>query len=96
LPKLEPVGVLSDVDPIPVNVSISAFPTPPRKVTELLPLPAQPPHVNTPDVEKVIGVALASGAASNIEATNRASASSVVREVDALVIRDPPTVSMCG
>ena len=57
LPKLEPVGVFRDVEPKPVNVIISAFPWPPRKVTEFVPLPEQPAHVNTPAVEKVIGVA---------------------------------------
>jgi hypothetical protein len=36
-----------------------ALPIPPRKVTELVPLPAQPPHVKVPDVEKVTGSALA-------------------------------------
>jgi len=59
LPKLEPVGVFRDVDPNPVNVSIKALPIPPRNVTELVPDPAHPPHVNTPDVEKVTGSALA-------------------------------------
>ena len=33
---------------------------PPRKVTELLPLPAHPAQVKTPDVENVTGSALAS------------------------------------
>ena len=33
---------------------------PPRKVTELVPLPEQPTHVKVPDVEKVTGSALAS------------------------------------
>ena len=45
------------MDPRPVNVNINAFPIPPRNVTEFVPLPAQPAHVNTPDVEKVIGAA---------------------------------------
>src|ERR1044071_7297567 len=54
-PKLVPVGVFSEVAPRPVNVSINAFPCPPRKVTEFEPLPEQPAQVNTPDVEKVIG-----------------------------------------
>src|SRR5215813_4530365 len=38
---------------------MKALPIPPRKVTELVPLPAQPPHVKTPDVEKVTGLAFA-------------------------------------
>lgn len=59
LPKLEPVGVLKLVDPKPVNVIISALLMPPRKVTELDPLPAQPPQVKTPDVENVTGSAFA-------------------------------------
>lgn len=48
------------VDPRPVNVIMRALPIPPRKVTELVPLPEQPPHVKVPDVEKVTGSALAS------------------------------------
>ena len=60
LPKLEPVGVFKLVDPRPVNVIIRAPPPPPKKVTELLPLPAQPPQVKVPLVEKVTGSALAS------------------------------------
>jgi len=63
LPKLEPVGVFRLVDPRPVNVSIMALPIPPEKVTELVPLPAQPAHVNVPEVEKVTGSALAVSAA---------------------------------
>jgi hypothetical protein len=59
LPKLEPVGVFKLVEPRPVNVMMSAPPPPPEKVTELVPLPVQPPHVKTPDVEKVTGSALA-------------------------------------
>ena len=59
LPKLEPVGVLKLVEPRPVNVIINAFPPPPRKVTELVPLPEQPPQVNVPEVEKVTGSAFA-------------------------------------
>src|SRR5437762_8954990 len=38
---------------------MSALPTPPRKVTELLPLPAQPPQVKTPEVVNVTGSAFA-------------------------------------
>ena len=38
---------------------ISALPLPPRNVTELVPLPAQPAQVKTPDVEKVTGSAFA-------------------------------------
>ena len=37
---------------------------PPKKVTELVPLPEQPPQVKTPEVEKVTGSALASDVAS--------------------------------
>lgn len=58
LPKLDPVGVLKLVDPRPVNVIISAFPAPP-KVTEFVPLPAQPAQVKVPEVEKVTGSAFA-------------------------------------
>ncbi|HXQ38448.1 MAG TPA: hypothetical protein VN843_30890, partial [Anaerolineales bacterium] len=59
LPKLLPVGVFKEVEPRPVNVISSALPPPPGNVTELVPLPAQPPQVKTPDVEKVTGSALA-------------------------------------
>ncbi len=48
------------VDPRPVNVIMRALPIPPRKVTELLPLPAHPAQVKIPDVENVTGSALAS------------------------------------
>lgn len=48
------------VDPRPVNVIMRALPMPPRKVTELLPLPAHPAQVKIPDVENVTGSALAS------------------------------------
>src|SRR5215467_9740388 len=41
-----------------------ALPIPPKKVTELVPLPVQPPQVKTPEVEKVTGSALASDVAS--------------------------------
>lgn len=58
LPRLEPVGVLKLVDPRPVNVIINAAP-PPRKVTELVPLPEHPAHVKVPEVEKVTGSAFA-------------------------------------
>jgi hypothetical protein len=71
LPKLEPVGVFSEVDPRPVNVIIRAFPIPPKKVTELVPLPEQPAQVKVPDVVKVTGSALASDVPSaNIATTN--------------------------
>jgi len=60
LPKLEPVGVFRLVDPRPLNVIMRALPMPPRKVTEFVPLPAQPAHVKVPDVVKVTGSALAS------------------------------------
>ena len=59
LPKLLPVGVFKEVEPRPVNVIISALPPPPRNVTELVPLPAHPAQVKTPDVEKVTGSAFA-------------------------------------
>ena len=48
------------VEPKPVNVIMSALPMPPRKVTELVPLPAHPAQVKVPDVEKVTGSAFAS------------------------------------
>jgi hypothetical protein len=60
LPKLEPVGVPKLVDPRPLNEIIRALPTPPENVTELVPLPEQPPQVKVPLVEKVTGSALAS------------------------------------
>ncbi len=63
LPKLEPVGVFRLVDPRPVNVIMRALPIPPRKVTELEPLPAHPAHVKIPDVEKVTGSAFTSAVA---------------------------------
>jgi hypothetical protein len=72
LPKLLPVGVFNEVEPRPVNVIISALPPPPRNVTELVPLPAQPPQVKTPDVEKVTGSAFALDVAR--ETTARSSA----------------------
>lgn len=59
LPKLEPVGVFKLVDPRPVKVIITAFPIPPRKVTELEPLPEQPAQVKIPEVENVTGSAFA-------------------------------------
>jgi|SRR6185369_15870267 len=61
-PKLEPVGVFKLVEPRPVNVIISALPMPPKNVTELEPLPEQPPQVNTPEVENVTGSAFAATA----------------------------------
>lgn len=64
MPKLDPVGVLKAVEPRPVNVIMSALPWPPKKVTELDPLPAQPAHVKVPDVEKVTGSAFAFDVAS--------------------------------
>lgn len=66
------MGVFKLVDPRPVNVIMSAFPMPPRNVTEFEPLPAQPAHVKTPDVEKVTGSALASDVASDIIASSNA------------------------
>ena len=59
LPKLLPVGVFREVEPRPVKVIMTALPIPPANVTELVPLPAQPPQVKTPDVEKVTGSAFA-------------------------------------
>jgi hypothetical protein len=59
LPRLEPVGVFREVDPRPVKVIINALPIPPRKVTELEPLPEQPAQVKVPDVENVTGSAFA-------------------------------------
>ena len=38
---------------------MSALPIPPRNVTEFVPLPAQPAHVNVPDVENVTASAFA-------------------------------------
>jgi hypothetical protein len=71
LPKLEPVGVFKLVEPKPVNVIMSALPMF-TKVTELVPLPAQPAHVKVPDVEKVTGSALASDVPSVIIARSNA------------------------
>ena len=80
-PKLEPVGVFKEVDPRPVNVIMSALPIPPKKVTELEPLPAQPAHVNVPDVEKVTGSALVSVAPSaRIATTSKAPIRVVLKE----------------
>ena len=75
LPKLEPVGVFSEVEPSPVNVNISAFPEPPKKVTEFEPLPAHPAHVKTPEVLNVTGVACAFDALKTMDATNAAETS---------------------
>jgi hypothetical protein len=72
LPKLEPVGVFRLVDPRPVNVSMSALPMPPRKVTEFEPLPAHPTQVKMPDVEKVTGSAATAEAPSATRSTNAA------------------------
>lgn len=55
-----------------MNVIIRALPIPPRKVTEFVPLPAQPAHVKVPDVEKVVGSAFASDVASVVIATRKA------------------------
>lgn len=75
LPKLESVGLFKDVDPNPVNVIIRALPIPPRKVTEFVPLPAQPTHVKVPEVEKVKGSAFA---VDTMPAHNRATTASIV------------------
>ena len=53
------MGVFKEVEPNPVNVSMNAFPCPPRNVTEFVPLPLQPAHVNVPEVENVTGSAFA-------------------------------------
>ena len=66
------VGVFKEVEPRPVNVIMTALPIPPRKVTEFVPLPAQPTHVNVPDVEKVTGSAFASDAPSASIDTSKA------------------------
>ena len=81
------MGVFKLVEPNPVNVIINAFPMPPRKVTELVPLPAQPPQVNTPDVEKVTGSAFALDVASATVVQNRAAISVAFR---ILTIFSPP------
>src|SRR5687768_13356327 len=73
-PKLEPVGVFRLVDPRPVNVIMRALPIPPKKVTELLPLPAHPAQVKTPDVENVTGSALAS----DVPRVNSASSNALI------------------
>jgi hypothetical protein len=72
LPKLEPVGVFKLVEPRPVNVIMTALPMPPRKVTELVPLPEQPPQVKTPEVLNVTGSAFASEVPKPITTTSRA------------------------
>jgi hypothetical protein len=51
---------------------MKALPIPPRKVTALLPLPEQPAHVKIPEVEKVMGAALASAVPSAATATRSA------------------------
>ena len=66
------MGVFRDVDPKPVKVIMRALPMPPRNVTELVPLPAQPAHVKVPDVEKVTGSALASDVPSESTASSNA------------------------
>jgi hypothetical protein len=58
LPKLEPVGVFRLVDPRPVKVIMNALPKL-VKVTEFVPLPAQPAQVKVPDVVNVTGSAFA-------------------------------------
>ena len=63
--------MFKEVEPRPVNVTMTALPIPPKKVTELVPLPAQPTHVNVPDVEKVTGSAFASEAPNASIASNR-------------------------
>ena len=63
--------MFKEVEPRPVNVIMTALPMPPRKVTEFVPLPEQPTHVNVPDVEKVTGSAFASEAPSASIATSK-------------------------
>ena len=63
--------MFKDVEPRPVNVIMTALPIPPKKVTELVPLPAQPAHVKVPDVLKVTGSAFASEAPNASIATSR-------------------------
>lgn len=53
------MGVSKLVEPRPLKVIIMALPIPPGKVTELVPLPAQPTHVKVPAVLNVTGSALA-------------------------------------
>ena len=60
------------VDPSPVKVIMRALPMPPRKVTELVPLPAHPAQVKTPDVENVTGSAFASAIPSDTIARSNA------------------------
>lgn len=63
--------MFKDVEPRPLNVIMTALPIPPRKVTEFVPLPAQPPHVKVPEVEKVTGSAFASEAPNASIATSK-------------------------
>jgi hypothetical protein len=60
------------VDPSPVKVIMRALPMPPRKVTELVPLPLHPAQVKVPDVENVTGSALASDIPSDTIARSNA------------------------
>jgi hypothetical protein len=53
---------------------MNAFPIPPKKVTEFVPLPAQPTHVKIPDVLKVIGSALAGEGLNPATTTSNATA----------------------
>ena len=80
-PKLEPVGVFKLVDPRPVNVIIRALPIPPKKVTELVPLPEQPAHVNVPDVVNVTGSAFAVLAATERKTAATASIKEVFKKI---------------
>jgi hypothetical protein len=56
-----------------------ALPMPPRKVTELVPLPAHPAQVKTPDVENVTGSAFASAIPSDTIARSNALMSDVLK-----------------
>ena len=66
------MGVFKLVDPSPVKVIMRALPMPPRKVTELVPLPLHPAQVKVPDVENVTGSALASDIPSDTIARSNA------------------------
>ena len=64
--------MLKLVDPSPVKVIMRALPMPPRKVTELVPLPLHPAQVKVPEVENVTGSALASDIPSDTIARSNA------------------------
>jgi len=64
-----------------VNVIISAFPMPPRNVTEFVPLPAHPAHVNVPLVLNVTGSACAVPAATDKKPATSASIKEVFKKI---------------